>query len=137
MASDDSQSLNQFLDFINTQLDLSALEGAHPPRLSETELEQRIMPLIREDIHRETLRIVHHLLRNPQPDHWQAQLAPLHREVRQSLAQMTSGILDMRYPDRLSEAEWLDVTSYLIALAWLVRKQIDGDDFPALDSPSS
>lgn len=136
MTSDDSQSLNQFLDFINTQLDLSVLENPQP-RLNETELERHIMPLIRDDIHRETLRIVHHLLRNPQPDHWQAQLAPLHREVRQSLAQMTSGILDLRYPDRLSEAEWLDVTSYLIALAWLVRKQIDGDDFSTLDAPSS
>ena len=142
MTLDDPQSLNHFLDFINTQLDLSALDAEAPqpsrnvsPRLSESDIEQRIMPLIRDDIHRETLQIVHQLLRNPQPNHWQAQLAPLHREVRQCLAQTVSGILELRYPDRLSQDEWIDATSLVIALAWLVRKQIDGDDLPALDAP--
>lgn|GEM_PF-6626465 len=92
------------------------------------------MPLIRDDIHRETLQIVHQLLRSPQPNHWQSQLAPLHREIRQCLAQTLVGIMELRYPDRLSQDEWIDVTSYVITLAWLVRKQIDGDDLPALDA---
>ena len=134
MSSDDSQSLNYFLDFINTQLDLSALDAEASPRLSETDIEQRVMPLIRDDIHRETLQIMQRLLLHPQPNHWQAQLAPLHREVRQCLAQTLGGIMELRYPDRLNQDEWIDVTSFVIALAWLVRKQIDGDDLPALDA---
>ncbi len=133
MPFDDPQSINHFLDFINTQLDLSALDNP-APRLSEIDIEQRIMPLIRDDIQRETLQIVHQLLSSPQRDHWQAQLAPLHREVRQCLAQTVGGILALRYPDRLNQDEWIDVTSFVIALAWLVRRQIDSDDLPALGS---
>jgi hypothetical protein len=134
MPFDDPKSLNNFLDFINTQLDLSALDAEAPPRLSEIDIQQRIMPLIREDIHRETLQIVHQLLRNPQRNHWQAQLAPLHREVRECLAQTIGGIMELHYPDRLNQDEWIDVTSFVIALAWLVRKQIDSDDLPAFDA---
>ncbi len=135
MQLDDSQSLSRFLDFINTQLDLSALgEDESIPRLSELEIEQQVMPLIRDDITRETLRIVGQLLRNPQHDHWRAQLAPLHREVRACLARTIGGVMEQRYPDRLSDEEWVDVTTFAITVAWLVRKQMDSDEPPTLEN---
>ena|SRR5664279_3268725 len=128
--SDDSQSLSRFLAFINEQLDVSGLEDAAPPSLSDEELEQIVMPLIRADIYQETLKLVAQLMRSPQHDHWRAQLAPLHREVRDCLAQAVARMMQQRYPDRLSETEWLDVTTFVITLDWLVRKQIDGGDSP-------
>lgn len=135
MQLDDSQSLSRFLDFINTQLDLSALgEDENIPRLSELEIEQQVMPLIRDDITRETLRIVGQLLRNPQHDHWRAQLAPLHREVRACLARTVGGVMEQRYPERLSDEEWVDVTTFAITVAWLVRKQMDSDEPPLLEN---
>ena len=135
MQLDDSQSLSRFLDFINTQLDLSALgEDESIPRLSELEIEQQVMPLIRDDITRETLRIVGQLLRNPQHDHWRAQLAPLHREVRACLARTIGGVMEQRYPERLSDEEWVDVTTFAITVAWLVRKQMDSDEPPTLEN---
>ena len=42
--------------------------------------------------------------------------------------------MELRYPDRLSEAEWIDLASFIISVAWLVRKRIDGDDLSALDA---
>lgn len=135
MQLDDSQSLSRFLDFINTQLDLSVLgEDESVPRLSELEIEQQVMPLIRDDITRETLRIVGQLLRNPQHDHWRAQLAPLHREVRACLARTVGGVMEQRYPERLSDEEWVDVTTFAITVAWLVRKQMDSDEPPPLEN---
>ncbi len=135
--SDDSQS---FLEFINNQLDLSSLGDTRSragfeagARLSEAEIESVIMPLIRDDIQQETLKLVAQLLRTPQRDHWRAQLAPLHREMRQCLAQTLAGIMQQRYPDRFSQEEWLDIATLIITMAWLVRKQMDGDD-PALHS---
>ena len=121
--SDEPQS---FLNFINHQLDLSSLGDA--PRLSEAEIDSLVMPLIRDDIQQETLKLVAQLLRTPQRDHWRAQLAPLHREMRQCLAQTLAAIMQQRYPDRFSEEEWLDMTTLIITMAWLVRKQMDGDD---------
>jgi hypothetical protein len=135
MQLNDSQSLSRFLDFINTQLDLSVLgEDESVPRLSELEIEQQVMPLIRDDMTRETLRIVGQLLRNPQHDHWRAQLAPLHREVRACLARTVGGVMEQRYPERLSDEEWVDVTTFAITVAWLVRKQMDSDEPPALEN---
>jgi hypothetical protein len=122
---DDPQSISQFLDFINNQLDLSGLDR---PPLTEEQIEQVIMPLIRSDIYTQTLRLVDQLLRQPGRDHWRAQLAPFHREVRQCLAQTLVGMLDQRYPDRMSEAEWSDMATFIITIAWLVRKQMDGDE---------
>ena len=123
--SDDSQS---FLDFITTQLDLSSLDMTPAPRLTEAEIERHVMPLIREDIQQETLRLVAQLLRTPQRDHWRAQLATLHREMRQCLAPTIAAILQRRYPGRLSGDEWLDIATLIITIAWIVRKQMDGDD---------
>ena len=125
---DDSQSFSRFLDFINNQLDLSALGETSASRLSDDEIEQVIMPLIRADIFTETLRIVAQLMRAPQRDHWRAQLAPLHREMRQCLAQTLAALMHQRYPDRLSEDEWLDAATLIITVAWLVRKQMDSGD---------
>ena len=124
--SDLSDEPQSFLDFINHQLDLSAL--GEESRFSETEIDRFVMPLIREDIQQETLKLVAQLLRTPQRDHWRAQLAPLHREMRQSLAQTLAAIMQQRYPDRFSEDEWIDVATLIITMAWLVRKQMDGDD---------
>ncbi len=127
--SRDPESFNQFFDFINRQLDLSKLDDP-TPGLTEAEIERVILPLIREDIVQETLRAVDQLVGNPQRDHWRAQLAPLHREVRQCLAATVGGILERRYPGRLDPDEWRDVATLVITVAWLVRKQIDGDDPP-------
>jgi hypothetical protein len=121
--SDEPQS---FLEFINNQLDLSSL--GETPRLSEDDIDRLVMPLIRDDIQQETLKLVAQLLRTPQRDHWRAQLAPLHREMRQCLAQTLAAILQQRYPNRFSEDEWLNMASFIITVAWLVRKQMDGDD---------
>ena len=127
---------NQFHDFINHQLDLSGLDRR--PRLTDAEIEQTVMPLIREDIYAETLKVVAALLRSPhrdsRGDHWQAQLAPFHREVRHCLAPVMSAVMEQRFPNRLSSEEWLDAASYIITVAWLVRKQLDGDA-PLPDSP--
>jgi len=117
---------SSFLDFINNQLDLTSLGEA--PRLTEAEIEGFVMPLIRDDIQQETLKLVAQLLRTPQRDHWRAQLAPLHREMRQCLAQTLAAIMQQRYPDRFTQEEWLDVATLIITMAWLVRKQMDGDD---------
>ncbi len=35
-----------------------------------------------------------------------------------------------RYPDRMSADEWIDTAAFMITVAWLVRKQMDGDDPP-------
>ncbi|MBI1259528.1 MAG: hypothetical protein GC204_18835 [Chloroflexi bacterium] len=130
--SDDPQA---FLDFINNQLDFSGLsltsESDVAARLSEAEIENLIMPLIREDIQQETLKLVAQLLRTPQRDYWRAQLAPLHREMRQCLAQTLAAVMQQRYPNRMNDDEWLDVANFIITMAWLVRKQMDGGD-PAL-----
>ncbi len=131
--SHDSESFNRFFEFINSQLDLSTLDDP-APGLTDDEIERVILPLIREDIVQETLRAVAQLVRNPQRDHWRAQLAPLHREVRECLATTVGGILDRRYPDRLSADEWRDVATLVITVAWLVRKQIDGDDSLSTDN---
>ena len=129
----DPESFNRFFDFINRQLDLSGLDDA-TPGLSEDEIERVILPLIRDDIVQETLRAVAQLVRHPQRDHWRAQLAPLHRDVRQCLATTVGGILERRYPGRLSTDEWRDVATLVITVAWLVRKQIDGDDTLSTDN---
>ena len=130
--TDDSQAVSRFIEFINTQLDLSALsESETTPSLTEADIEQRIMPLIRGDIRRETLRIVAHLLSSPERDHWRAQLAPFHREIRVHLAQNLGSLLEQRYPERLSEAEWEDAATFIITMAWLVRKQMDSDEPPS------
>ena len=123
----DPEAFNRFFDFINRQLDLSGLDQP-ASGLSEDEIERVILPLIREDIVQETLRAVAQLVRHPQRDHWRAQLAPLHREVRQCLAATVGGILEQRYSGRLDPDEWRDVATLVITVAWLVRKQIDGDD---------
>jgi hypothetical protein len=127
--SDDPQP---FLDFINNQLDLSALsetaEVEAAMHLTDAEIESVIMPLLRDDIQQETLKLVAQLLRTPQRDHWRARLAPLHREMRQCLAQTLAAIMQQRYPNRLSEDQWLDMASFIITMAWLVRKQMDGDN---------
>ena len=127
--SDDPQS---FLDFINHQLDLTGLDATagldKSDRLSEAEIERLIMPLIREDIQKETLKLVAQLLRTPQRDYWRAQLAPLHREMRQCLAQTLAAMMQQRYPNRMNDDEWLDVASFIITMAWLVRKQMDSGD---------
>lgn len=117
---------NRFLDFINSQLDLSGLD-APPPRLTDAEIERTVMPLLRGDIHAETGKIVAALLRSPERDHWRAQLAPFHREVRQCLAPLVGAVMAQRYPNRLSSEEWLDAAALIITVAWLVRKQLDGD----------
>ncbi len=132
--TDDPGSFNRFFEFINSQLDLSALDDA--PSLTDDEIERVIMPLIRDDIVQETLRAVDQLVRNPQRDHWRGQLAPLHREVRRCLAATVGGMLERRYSDRLSMDEWIEVASLIITMAWLVRKQIDGDDPFAADNSS-
>ncbi len=129
----DPESFNQFFEFINRQLDLSKLDDP-APGLTDDEIERVILPLIRADIVQETLRAVDQLVRNPQRDHWRAQLAPLHREVRQCLAATVGGILDQRYPGRLDPDEWRDVATLVITVAWLVRKQIDGDDTLSTDN---
>jgi len=116
-----------FRDFVNTPLDLRALDARH---LSDDHIEQFVMPLIRDDIQRETLRLVVQLLGTPQRDHWQEQLAPLHREIRQYLASAVAGLMAHRYPDRLNADEWLDVATFIVTLAWLVRKRMDGDELP-------
>lgn len=120
---------DRFLDFITHQLDLSGLDERR--RLTDAEIEQTVMPLIRGDIHAETLRIVAALLRSPQRDaqgdHWRQQLAPFHREIRQCLAQTVGALMEHRYPSRLSTEEWLDAASFIITISWLVRKQMDGD----------
>lgn len=134
MPSDDSQSLSRFLEFINSQLDLSALDQNRTPRLSDLEIEQFVMPMIRDDITRETLKIVGRLLRNPQQDHWREQLAPLHREIRECLARTMGSLLEQRHPSRLSTDEWLDVATFAITVAWLVRKQMDSDEPPTLEN---
>ncbi|MEO8396824.1 MAG: hypothetical protein ABI700_27770, partial [Chloroflexota bacterium] len=67
---------------------------------------------------------------------WRAQLAPLHREMRQCLAQTLAGIMQQRYPDRFNQEEWLDVATLIITMAWLVRKQMDGSA-PPNDDPLS
>ena len=128
--SDDPQSLSQFIDFINNGLDLSNLGDAPRHHLTDDEIEQVIMPLIRSDINAETLRAVDHLLRQPQPDYWRAQLAPFHREIRECLAPTLAGIMQQRFPGRLSDDQWLDVAVFVITIAWLVRKQMDSDDDP-------
>ncbi len=127
----DPESFNRFFDFINRQLDLSALDDP-APGLSDDEIERVIMPLIREDIVQETLRAVDQLVRNPQRDHWRAQLAPLHREVRQCLggdrsAASSNGAIPVA-STRTNGATW---RRFVITVAWLVRKQIDGDDPPS------
>ena len=61
------------------------------------------MPLIRSDISVQTLRAVDHLLRQPQSDHWRAQLAPFHREIRDCLAPTLAGMMQQRFPGRLSD----------------------------------
>ena len=127
--SDEPQS---FLDFINHQLDLSAL--SEESRFSEAEIDRLVMPLIREDIQQETLKLVAQLLRTPQRDHWRAQLAPLHREMRQCLAQTLAAIMQQRYPNHMREDEWLNVATFIITMAWLVRKQMDGDEPLANDN---
>ncbi|MEP7290575.1 MAG: hypothetical protein ABI835_02275 [Chloroflexota bacterium] len=132
---DDSQSLSGFFEFINTQLDLSALDSG--ARLSEHEIDTQIMPLIRDDIQRETLRILDGLMRSPQRDaqdeRWRATLAPLHREVRETLAQSIGAMMEQRYPNSLSGDDWIETASLIITIAWLVRKQIDSDETPASD----
>lgn len=122
--SDDARS---FREFVNDQLDLRLLDTPH---LSDEDIEQFVMPLIRGDIQRETLRQVVRLLRAPQSDHWREQLAPLHREMRQYLAPAVAGLMAQRYPDRLSADEWIDVATFIVTLAWLVRRRMDGDDLP-------
>jgi hypothetical protein len=121
---------DRFLDFITHQLDLSGLDERR--RLTDAEIEQTVMPLIRGDIHAETLRVVAALLRSPQSDsqgdHCRQQLAPFHREIRQCLAQTVGALMEHRYPNRLSADEWLDAASFIITISWLVRKQMDGDD---------
>lgn len=126
------EDLSRFLAFINDQLDLSGL--SEPARLTDDEIEQFVMPLIRGDIHRETLRLVDQLLTRPQQDHWRGQLAPLHREIRQCLAPRISAIMQARYPGRLSADEWLDLATFIITVAWLVRQQMDGDEPLSLDN---
>lgn len=115
-----------FKNFIDNDLDLSALDQL--PRLSDDELEQFVMPLIRGDIQRETLKLVTQLLRSPQPDHWRTRLAPLHREMRRYLAESVAAMMQLRYPGRMSEDEWLDAATLIITVAWLVRKQMDDGD---------
>ena len=132
-SAHDPESFNRFFDFINRQLDLSGLDDS-ASGLSEDEIERMILPLIRDDIVQETLRAVAQLVRHPQRDHWRAQLAPLHREVRQCLATTVGGILERRYPGRLDPDEWRDVATLVITVAWLVRKQIDGDDTLSTDN---
>ena len=119
------EDMSRFRAFINDQLDLSGL--GEPSRLSDDEIEQWIMPLIRGDIQAETSRLVDQLLTTPQSDHWRGQLAPLHREIRQCLAPRISAIMQERYPGRLNADEWLDLASFIITVAWLIRKQMDGD----------
>ena len=131
-SSEDRESFSRFLDFINHELDLSALDPA--PRLTDAEIETLVMPLIRDDIYQQTLLILSQLLRSPQRDHWRARLAPFHREVRACLAQSLAAVLEQRYPGRLSSSEWIDAASFVITLAWLVRKQIDSDDTPASEN---
>ena len=122
--SDDARS---FEEFVSSQLDLRPLDA---PRMSDDDIEQLVMPLIRDDIYRETLRQVVDLLRAPQPEHWREQLAPLHREIRRCLAPAVAGLMAHRYPDRLSADEWLDAATCIITMAWLVRRRMDGDDLP-------
>lgn len=126
--ANDQQSLSRFLDFINKGLDLSRLDA--PRRLTDDEIETRIMPLIRADIASETLSVLDDLMQVPEHDHWRTRLAPLHREVRDCLAPTVGAILAQRYPNHLSANEWSDAAAWLITVAWLVRKQIDGDDLP-------
>jgi hypothetical protein len=130
MSDQNDDNLSGFLDFINGQLDMSGIV----PRLSETEIERSIMPLIRGDIYRETLNVVDALMNNPQRDHWRTQLAPFHREIRTCLAQTVARMMAERYPDRMSEDEWLDVATMIITVAWLVRKHMDGDDNTLADN---
>lgn len=124
MSDQHDDALSGFLDFINQQLDMSGIT----PRLSEAEIERSVMPLIRVDITRETLGVVDGLMNSPQRDHWRAQLAPFHREIRTCLAQTVAAMMAERYPDRMSHDEWLDVATMIITVAWLVRKHMDGDD---------
>lgn len=122
--TDDARS---FQEFVDNQLDLRPLDA---PGMSDDDIEQFVMPLIREDVQRETLRLVVDLLRAPQSDHWRDQLAPLHREIRRCLAPAVAGLMAHRYPDRLSTDEWLDAATCVITMAWLVRRHMDGDDLP-------
>jgi hypothetical protein len=123
-----SDNTRSFHEFVNQQLDLRPLDA--PRRLSDDDIDKVVMPLIRDDIQRETLRQVVDLLRAPQRDHWRDQLAPLHREIRRTLAPALAGLMAQRYPDRLSDDDWLDAATCIITLAWLVRKRMDGDDLP-------
>ena len=118
--------LHLFSEFINNQLDMGGLDEAH--HLTDEEIERYVMPLIQDDIRHETLQIVDQLLRNPQDDHWRAQLAPFHREIRRCLVQIITYLMQRRYADRLSANEWADATRLIVTVAWLVRKQMDGDD---------
>ncbi len=123
-----SDDLHLFSEFINSQLDMGGLDEAH--HLTDEEIERYVMPLIRDDIRHETLLIVDQLLRSPQDDHWRAQLAPFHREIRRCLVRIIADLMQRRYADRLSADEWADVSSLIVTVAWLVRKQMDGDDAP-------
>lgn len=128
-----------FSEFVNSQLDLSGLDvpsdpapleaPLKAPRLTDAEIEQVIMPLIRDDIRRETMRQVVQLMRDPQAgqdDYWRARLAPFHREIRDCLAPTIASLIEHRYPGRLSTDEWLDVATFAVTLAWLVRRHMDG-----------
>jgi hypothetical protein len=130
MSDQNDDALSGFLEFINQQLDMTGLTT----RLSDAEIERSVMPLIRGDIYRETLSVVDHLMNSPQRDHWRAQLAPFHREIRQCLAQTVAAMMAERYPDRMSADEWLDVATLIITVAWLVRKHMDGDDHSLADN---
>jgi len=114
------ESFSRFLGFINDQLDLSGLGDAAP--LSDERIEQA-MTLIRGDIEAETLRIVDDLLCGE----GQPRLAPFHREIRRCLARALARRLAARFPDHLGDEEWLDAVSFVITVAWLVRRQMDGD----------
>ncbi|MBK8034913.1 MAG: hypothetical protein J0M07_12205 [Anaerolineae bacterium] len=113
-------SLTSFSDFINHDLDLSGLDA--PPLFSEDDITQ----LLSAELYAETLRIVRREMRDP--DGLPLKFSAFNREALFHLSTIVGKILRARYPERLDQDEWRDAAALAVALAWLVRAQLDSDD---------